>query len=123
YNDFNIQPLKQTLEELEIEYKTWLFLKIEIGKEIIGSIRGKEENKTCYIQKLIVHPNYQNKGYGTRLLKGIEEKFNLVTRYELFTSHMDDKNIYLYKKNGYKVFKEQKVNEYLKMVFMDKINQ
>ena len=122
YNDDNIQPLTQTLGDLEKEFNEQLFLKIEIDSKIIGSVRAFSKNNICYIGKLIVHPEHQNMGHGTKLMKEIERRFDKVQKYELFTGFRDDKNIYLYKKLGYKIFKENIINDNLKLVFMEKDN-
>ncbi len=125
YNDFNIQPLTQTLEELEKDFNAMdhLILKVEDNSKIIGSIRGYAKNNICFIEKVIVHPDYQNKGLGTKLLIEIENKFDYVEKYELYTGYKDEKNLYLYKKSGYIIFKEETINENLKMVFMEKYNK
>ena len=81
-NNYSIQPLTQTLEELEKEFSKSIILKIEDRKtnEIIGSIRSYEEHDRVYIGKLMVHPHYQNRGIGTKLLKMIETYYNLMLR-------------------------------------------
>lgn len=125
YNDFNIQPLTQTIKELEKDFnaKDHLILKVEDDSKIIGSIRGFVKNNICYIEKVIVHPDYQNKGLGTKLLTEIENRFDHVEKYELYTGFKDEKNIYFYKKSGYNIFKEETINENLKFVFMEKYNK
>jgi ribosomal protein S18 acetylase RimI-like enzyme len=65
----------------------------------------------------MVHPKYQNKGFGTNLLKTIETYYKDKT-FELFTSNKSEKNILLYKKNGYK---RKKVSENMELIFMEKI--
>lgn len=52
--------------------------------KIIGSVRAFEKGETCYIGRLIVHADYQNQGFGTKLLNRIENIFNS-KRFELFT--------------------------------------
>lgn len=122
YNDFNIQPLRQTLAEITEEFRNQLFLKVEDSGEIIGSVRGYCTNDTCYIGKLIVHPDHQNRGLGTKLMCEIESRFGEADRYELFTGHEDRKNLYLYRKLGYTVFREDRVNDSLTMIFLEKGN-
>ena len=122
HNNYSIQPLIQTLDELEIEFKKNTILKLLDNKnnEIIGSIRAYEENNRVYIGKLIVNPDYQNRGFGTNLLKTIETIFpNKI--YELFTSSKSEKNLYLYKKYGYKEFKRQKTPDNIEIIFLEKI--
>ena len=62
-NDFTIQPLTQTLDELHAEYEKCVVLKATLGNEIIGSVRAYADGDTVYIGKLIVHPDHQGKGY------------------------------------------------------------
>ena len=38
YNDFTIQPLRQTLEEIEAEFKNQTFLKVSVKRKIVGSV-------------------------------------------------------------------------------------
>lgn len=123
YNDFNILPLTQTLKDIENEFSKSIFFKVEEEGLIVGSIRGYKENNSCFIGRLIVKPEFQNKGIGTSLLKEIEGHFEDVPRYELFTGNEDVKNLYLYKKNNYVEFKSVSVNNQLTMVFLEKIKQ
>ena len=111
YNDFSIPPLLQTIEDIKSEYADKTFLKAVDSGRIIGSVRSNVDNNVCYIGKLIVHPDYQNKGIGTALMNSIEDYFNGCKRYELFTGQKSVKNIYLYKKLGYKVFKEENIRK------------
>ncbi|MDR0478098.1 MAG: GNAT family N-acetyltransferase [Desulfobulbaceae bacterium] len=120
-NNYSIQPLRQTLAELANEFTKNVILKlVNKGKnEIIASVRAYEENNRIYIGKLIVHPDYQNQGLGTNLLKNIETYFANKT-YELFTSSKSQRNLFFYQKNGYREFKRQKVSTDLELVYMEK---
>ena len=116
----DIPPLKQTLDEVTREYNNGLILKMTDDDDIIiGSVRAHEKDGTVYIGKLMVHPDHQKKGYGSKLLTGIEECFP-GKRYELFTSTRSTDNIRLYKKLGYKEFKQEAVNDELVFVYMQK---
>jgi len=120
YNDFTIPPLYQNLDEIKAEFANQQFLKFCEKGRIVGSVRAYVKEGTCYVGKLIVHPEYQNQGIGTKLLEEIENAFDHVTRYELFTGHKSRKNLYLYQKNGYRIFRRQKVTDDLTIVFMEK---
>lgn len=123
YNDFSIPPLVQTPEEIKEEFKNHVFLKVVENERIIGSVRALQiNNKTCYIGRLIVHPDFQNQGIGTNLMKEIEDIFKECERFELITGHMSQKNIRLYEKLGYKKFKTTKLTENLNLVYLEKIN-
>ena len=116
-----IPPLKQTLDELADEYNNGVILKIvNDDNTIIGSVRAKESERTVYIGKLMVHPNYRHNGYGTRLIKEIEKYFPN-KRYELFTSTRSKDNIRLYQSLGYKIFDITAVDDELRFVYMEKV--
>lgn len=121
YNDFTIPPLLATLAEIENEFTTQVFLKASMDDKIFGSVRAYEKNKTCYIGKLMVHPDFRNKGLGARLVTEIEACFAASNRFELFTGHKSEKNINLYKKLGYKIFKTETVSSELDFVYLEKV--
>lgn len=128
--DFTIQPLVQTPGEMRSDIATQTVLKAytsngnsnvsPAAKRIIASVRGFQNNGSCHIGKLIVHPEYQNMGIGTELLNIIETQFVGASRYELFTGEKSARNIRLYVRSGYRPFKIEKINDRLKLVFMEK---
>jgi len=120
-NDYSIQPLTQTLIELQNEFNKYIILKLinDENNQIIGSVRAREENNRVYIGKLIVHPDFQNKGFGTKLLNTIESYFENKT-FELFTSSKSEKNLNIYKKNGYKEFKREKGSNNFEFIHLEK---
>ena len=120
YQDFGIPPLIQTIEDIRGQFEDHAFLKAIDGKSIIGSVRACSDNGSCFIGRLIVHPEWQGKGVGTRLMNAIEVHFPNVQRYELFTGTKSERNMALYKKLGYKPFKEEAVDESHSLVFMEK---
>lgn len=117
----DIPPLKQTLDEVIDEFNKGKILKmVNDNNVIIGSVRAKEYNGTVYIGKLMVHPDYRCKGYGTKLLTEIEHYFPQ-KRYELFTSTRSKENIRLYQRMGYKIFDCKAYNDELQFVYMEKV--
>lgn len=120
YNDFNIPPLLQTPEEIKKDFENQTFLKITLDGKIRGSVRAFIKEGTCYVGRLIVHPDFQNRGVGTELMKKIEEVFKGAQRFELFTGHRSEKNLYLYQKLGYKTFKTVKAHDRLNIVYLEK---
>ncbi len=120
YNDQNIAPLLQTLKEITQEFSERIFLKAHIKDLLVGSVRAHQEAETCYVGRLIVHPSYQNQGIGTLLMKKIESMFKNVKKFEIFTGKRDKKNIYLYQKLSYNIFKKEYINEKLILLFMEK---
>ena len=121
-NDYTITPLTQTLEGMTDDFHTGLILKAvseSNPKEIVGSVRGRVNENTLYIGRLIVDPALQNQGIGTALLLHIES-LHPQMRYELFTSAMSKKNLSLYLNNGYKEFKRAPLNEVFDFVYLEK---
>lgn len=120
YNDCNIPPLKQTLNEVEREFVKGVILKAtDESGNIIGSVRAFRKNSSVYIGKLIVHPQHRRQGIGTMLLSEIEALYPN-QRYELFTGSKSTENIALYKRLGYKIFKTKKIDGSLEFVYLEK---
>ncbi|WP_058910020.1 GNAT family N-acetyltransferase [Entomohabitans teleogrylli] len=116
-----IPPLTQTLEEVVIEFYSGIFLKVENAcGDIVASVRACSENGSLHIGKLIVHPDLQGQGIGTRLLREIEHLCPQ-RRYVLFTSNKSARNIRLYQRIGYTAFREQDMGDGLKFIFLEKI--
>ena len=123
YNDFSIQPLRQNLKEIESEFKEQQVLKYIVDGKIVGAVRYFIKDGTCFINKLIVHPESQNQGIGSILLKEVQNNAGNVKRFELFTGFRSEKNIHIYKKQSFKIFRREKVNEKLTIVFMEKVKE
>ncbi|OUS77036.1 GNAT family N-acetyltransferase [Paenibacillus sp. MY03] len=119
YNNFSIEPLIQTLGQLQAQFENHIILKATVDEIIIGSVRANHQDGTCYIGKLIVHPDHQNKGTGKLLMNAIEGLFPK-SRYELFTGSKSEKNIALYEKLGYKAFKEHLIASDFSLVYLEK---
>ncbi|MFC1895793.1 GNAT family N-acetyltransferase [Thermodesulfobacteriota bacterium] len=122
YDDYSIPPLTQTLEQMRDDFDRQRVLKASIADRIIGSVRAYRHEGTCFIGRLIVHPDFQKKGIGTGLMQAIEGGFPEAKRFELFTGHLSEGNIRLYRRLGYEAFREQPVTDRLSLVFMEKIS-
>jgi ribosomal protein S18 acetylase RimI-like enzyme len=117
----SMPQIEQTLESLMDEFINGIILKASLASTIVGSVRAYSKNDTCYISRLIVLPEYQNKGIGKMLMAHIENQLkNNVARYELFTGSRDPRNLYLYDQLGYKAFKTEKHNDEISFVYMEK---
>jgi ech hydrogenase subunit C len=123
YNDPSIDPLNQTLDDLQNDFKSRMFFKAMMGGKLVGSVRGFAENDTAYVSRLIVHPVYQNFGIGKKLMTAVEDHFRWVKRFELFTGHRSKRNIYFYQKLGYRIFKKEKVSEKRERIFLEKVRE
>lgn len=119
YDDYLIQPLTQSLEDIREEFRKGTVLKAVYGEKIVGSIRGYVESGTGYVNKVIVDPDYQNRGIGSSLVAALEKALDDVKRFELFTGYKDEKNLHLYGKLGYRKYKEEK-QESMIFIYLEK---
>jgi chorismate mutase-like protein len=119
YNDPSIPPLTQTLDEIRAEFEDQVFVKAVLEERIVGSVRAHMVDGTCTIGRLIVHPDYQNRGIGTALMAHIEGLFGHVRRFELFTGDRSEPALHLYRKLGYRPFREQALDTHT-LVFLEK---
>ena len=120
YNDFSIPPLTQSLSSLQEDFGSYVFLKAVLDGIIIGSVKLSKSDHTCFIERLIVDSNFQNKGVGTMLILAGENRFSNIKRFELFTGSQSKKNLYLYEKHGYSAFKKEKLSENVDLIFLEK---
>jgi len=122
YNEFGIPPMTQTFAEILADFDRCVFLKTSVDGKIIGSVRAYAQFGTCFIGRLIVRPDYQNRGIGTRLMHDIEQRFDGVERYELFTGHLSERNLHLYDMLGYRPFRTERVTDSLSLIYLEKFN-
>lgn len=121
YDDYTIPPLTQTVESMRADFKRHTVLKVTEAGQIIGSVRGRIDGDTCHIGRLIVHPDYQGQGIGTRLMEEIERQFASAARFELFTGDRSERNLYLYQKLGYSIFREEQLTPNVRLVYLEKV--
>lgn len=120
YNNYNIQPLMQTIEEIGTEFGNKVFLKAETDLIIVGSVRANVSENDCWVNKLMVHPDYQGRGIGRALLLEIEKYFPKIKRFRLATGARSKNNIRLYEKAGYSIVKYDKFHDGVEAVFLEK---
>ncbi|KAF0144202.1 MAG: acetyltransferase N-acetylglutamate synthase [Nitrospirae bacterium] len=123
YNDFNLPPLTQTIDDLKNEFRQKAIFKVEQGGRIVASIRCCIKDNVLYLEKLIVDPDFQNRGIGTKIMTEIEKRYaSSVNRFALFTGHKSGKNLHIYNKLGYKKIRRETIRDDLKLIYMEKAN-
>ena len=121
YNDFSLPPLAQTIDDLRKESREKAIYKLEQDGKIIASIRCCIKDDILYIEKLIVDPDFQNRGIGTKIMTDIEKRYSSsVKRYSLFTGDKSARNIHLYKKLGYREIRQEATKRDFKLIYMEK---
>jgi ribosomal protein S18 acetylase RimI-like enzyme len=120
YDDWTLPPLTQTLRELLEQYDDHTILVARLEEEVVGSVRARLEGGTCYVGRLVVHPRLQRRGLGTRLMREIEASSPEAERYELFTGHLSEGNLRLYRRLGYRELREEEISPALRLVYLEK---
>lgn len=83
-----------TIKENELYQEIELFLDdVKIGEAEVD-LKGK------MLSRLSIFPPYQNKGYGTEIVKMLNEKYNCEC---LWVNADNERAISVYKKNGYEI--------------------
>jgi ribosomal protein S18 acetylase RimI-like enzyme len=103
YQNFSIQPLTQTIEEMDEECREKVVLKAVVGEKIVGSVRANSSETVCQVNKLVVLPEFQKKGIGQQLLNEVESYFPEIQKFTLQTGAYSESNIRLYTKIGYQI--------------------
>ena len=75
-------------------------------EHLLGIIRAVGDGASIlFIQDIIVHPQYQRKGIGTKLMKAMLERYTSVYQIELATDNTK-KSIAFYRSLGFKPLEE-----------------
>ena len=122
YGDPFIQPLVESLDQLRtlLDGDT-IILKATRDGRLVGSVRATVQEQTCLIGRLVVVPDLQGEGIGTRLMEAVEaEVAGSVTSLVLFTGHLSAGNLKLYKRLGYAEYRRERVSDQLVLVHLRK---
>ena len=90
-------------EMLEVAYKNSLHIigAFNDDEKLIGVLRGVGDGSSIlFIQDILVYPEYQHQGIGTKLLQMILEKYKNVYQIQLATDD-STKTVSFYESNGF----------------------
>ena len=102
YGDAHIAPLTESVDEVSAAIAAGHVLVARDGGRLVGAVRGSVEDRTCHIGRLVVAPDMQGRGIGKALLAAVEAlHLDRVERFALFTGHLSEGNLRLYRAAGY----------------------
>ena len=100
----HIPPLHEDLADLQAWLGEHTTLVLRHGGRLVGAVRGRLDDETWDIGRLMVAPDLQGRGIGRLLLDAIELAApGEVTGFVLFTGALSERNIRIYKKAGYRL--------------------
>jgi ech hydrogenase subunit C len=125
YGDDSLPALQQTLEELQQDFERpqQVFIKTVVNGKIIGSMRGYALNDSAYLSRVLVHPYFQKRGIGRRLIEETEKAFPNVKRFEVKTGHKSERNLFQFRHHGYQEFKTEPFTVAITWVYLQKERQ
>ncbi len=124
HNDVSLPPLVQTLDELRCELAEPDVVALGIREEgrLIASVRLRRADVVVVeLGRLIVAPDRQGMGLGTRLLCEAESVFSGTKEMRLFTGENSSANIRLYERCGYVETARQSVGSYQLVYFTKRL--
>ncbi|MFK4089198.1 tRNA (guanosine(37)-N1)-methyltransferase TrmD [Kribbella sp. NPDC020789] len=108
YDDYAIPPLVETPAQAAERLSEGIVLKAVAGTRIVGSVQLTVNGAVGYIGRIVVAPDWQGRGLGTRLLRTVEKLAPAeVTTYELNTGAQSDRNLAIYQKAGYRELRRE----------------
>ena len=100
YDDVRLPALVQTPDELADELAQSSCLAALAGSRLVGAVRTRERDGVLHVGRLVVAPDLQGRGIGTRLLLTAERTTRLA-RATLFTGARSTANLRLHRRHGY----------------------
>ncbi len=118
YGDPFIAPLVESLDQMRTVIETAVVLKATDGGRLVGAVRGQMSGSTCLVGRLVVAPDRQGQGIGSALLAAIHEAVPEATVFDLFTGHLSEGNLRLYRRLGYRETQRERVQDHLTLVHL-----
>ncbi|MDX6249389.1 MAG: tRNA (guanine37-N1)-methyltransferase [Kribbellaceae bacterium] len=121
HDDFSIPPLQEQLEGVVERIAQGLVWKAVAGTRIVGSVHLAVEGSLGRINRLMVAPDWQGRGVGSKLLRVAEQTAPAeVTSYELFTGAESERNLQLYRNAGYREIRREPQTAKVELVLLAK---
>ncbi|MGI5159459.1 GNAT family N-acetyltransferase [Microbispora sp. CA-102843] len=118
YGDPFIPPLVESLGQVRTVIETAVVLKATDGGRLVGAARGQMSGSTCLVGRLVVAPDRQGQGIGSALLAAMHEAVPEAAAFDLFTGHLSEGNLRLYRRLGYRETQRERVQDHLTLVHL-----
>ncbi|MFC5186318.1 GNAT family N-acetyltransferase [Actinomadura harenae] len=122
YGDPFIPPLVESVEQVRKALADGgTVFKAALDGRIIGVVRARFSDRTCLVGRLAVAPDQQGRGVERLLLDTLEaDVAGRATSCVLFTGHLSEANLKLYRGLGYSETHRERVAAHLTFVHMRK---
>jgi tRNA (guanine37-N1)-methyltransferase len=121
YDDLSIPPVQEALEGTVERVAAGGVWKAVAGTRIVGVVHVAVDGSVARIGRLMVAPDWQGRGVGTKLLRVAEHTAPAgVTQYELFTGAESEGNLRLYRKAGYREVRRESQTAKVELVVLAK---
>ncbi|GAA3313992.1 hypothetical protein GCM10020219_027190 [Nonomuraea dietziae] len=84
----------------------------------MGAVRGQLAGTTCLVGRLVVAPDAQGRGIGRALLEALHEQVPQAQAFDLFTGHLSEGNLRLYRRLGYKETHRERMDDHMTLVHL-----
>ena len=121
HNHMDMPPMVENEEDIIKAINDCSLYVAENDSAIFGSVRGEVKDGACYISRLWVLPKFQRMYVGDCLMYSIENEYNHLDKYELFTGSNSKGSINFYIERGYVETKREKFRDY-ELVYFEKQN-
>ncbi|MEW1847620.1 GNAT family N-acetyltransferase [Nonomuraea angiospora] len=118
YGDPYIPPLIESLEQVRKIIEGAVVLKALDAGRVIGAVRGQVSGTTCLVGRLVVAPDHQGRGIGTALLTALHEAVPEAQAFDLFTGHLSEANLKLYRRLGYRETSRERMDDHLTLIHL-----
>ncbi len=115
HQDVSLPALTQSMPEILDELadpavRAW---GIRSGARLVAAMRIRVEGPVAELGRLVVVPDMQGQGLGTRLIDAVDSLLpDMVNRVELFTGEKSVANIRLYQRKGFTEMRRRNVGAY-----------
>ncbi|MFB9628173.1 GNAT family N-acetyltransferase [Nonomuraea helvata] len=118
YGDPYIPPLVESLEQVRKVIESAVVLKALDTGRVVGAVRGQVSGTTCLVGRLVVAPDRQGQGLGTALLTALHEAVPQAEAFDLYTGHLSETNLKLYRRLGYRETHRERMDDHLTLVHL-----